>query len=259
MKLKIETILLMMTLCLVSGCERMFMGERIDTNPVVTFDYLWQQVDERYSLFDVKEVDWGAMYDSLRPRVYNDMSDEELFSVCRDLLNSLNDGHVDLWSSTDVASSEAIFLQRYAQNNIDINTVALTYLGPHRHTTGGLTYNSIDSGRVLYIYYGSFSNKASANQMEYAISLYPDIDGIVSIYYDDIVYTVYDNGLIICVIYYNASLTLIYYAHSGILIREKSQIFQISYLIPGELRKDTLKLICPLKNEMLHRAPGKAS
>ena len=147
MKLKIETILLMMTLCLVSGCERMFMGERIDTNPVVTFDYLWQQVDERYSLFDVKEVDWGAMYDSLRPRVYNDMSDEELFSVCRDLLNSLNDGHVDLWSSTDVASSEAIFLQRYAQNNIDINTVALTYLGPHRHTTGGLTYNSIDSGR----------------------------------------------------------------------------------------------------------------
>ena len=179
MKLKIETILLMMTLCLVSGCERMFMGERIDTNPVVTFDYLWQQVDERYSLFDVKEVDWGTMYDSLRPRVYNDMSDEELFSVCRDLLNSLNDGHVDLWSSTDVASSEAIFLQRYAQNNIDINTVALTYLGPHRHTTGGLTYNSIDSGRVLYIYYGSFSNKASANQMEYAISLYPDIDGIV--------------------------------------------------------------------------------
>ena len=64
------------------------------------------------------------------------------------------------------------------------------------------------------------------------ISHLSDIDGIVSIYYDDIVYTVYDNGLIICVIYYNASLTLIYYAHSGILIREKSQIFQISYLVP---------------------------
>ncbi|MBP5326679.1 MAG: S41 family peptidase [Bacteroidales bacterium] len=178
MKHIIRTILLI-SLSLVCGCERLFMGDTPYSTPVETFDYLWKQVDERYSLFDVKNVDWQAMYDSLRPRVHNYMSDRELFNVCHSLLNSLDDGHVDLWNTSDVASSEAIYLQRYGNGNFDLNTVALTYLGPRHHTTGGLAYNSIDSGRVLYIYYGSFSNQANTNQLEYIISLYPNIEGIV--------------------------------------------------------------------------------
>lgn len=164
---------------LFAGCEKAFMPGDADASPVATFDYLWTQVDERYSLFDVKDVDWADLYDSLRPQVYDAMSDDSLFAVLRKLLSSLDDGHVNLWGNSDVASSEAIFLQRYAGGNFDLNTVALTYLRADHHTTGGFAYNTIADGQVLYIRYSSFSNSASTRLLQTVIERYPDAKGIV--------------------------------------------------------------------------------
>ena len=157
----------------------MFMPDDAESTPTATFDYLWTQVDERYSLFDVKQVDWQAMYDSLRPQVYDAMGNDSLFAVLGKLLNSLDDGHVDIWGNSDVSSSEAIFLQRYGNKNFDINTVAITYLRPNHHTTGGFSYNSIANGQILYIRYSSFSNSATTVQLETALSRFPDVKGIV--------------------------------------------------------------------------------
>lgn len=176
---KTRLICSLLTLILFASCEKMFMPDDGDATPTATFDYLWTQVDERYSLFDVKEVDWQAMYDSLRPQVFDAMSSDSLFAVLRKLLSSLNDGHVNLWGNSDVASSEAIFLQRYANGNFDLNTVALTYLQPDHHTTGGFAYNIIADGQVLYIRYSSFSNSASSRQLQTVIARYPDAKGIV--------------------------------------------------------------------------------
>ncbi|MBP5189797.1 MAG: S41 family peptidase [Bacteroidales bacterium] len=150
-----------------------------DPSPTSTFDYLWRQVDERYSLFDVKNVNWQAMYDSLRPQVYDEMDNDSLFTVLHKMLNSLNDGHVDLWGNNDVSSSEAIFLQRYGTKNFDINTVAITYLRADHHTTAGFAYNSIAEGQVLYIRYSSFSNSASPEAIKIILKRFPNVKGIV--------------------------------------------------------------------------------
>ncbi len=160
-------------------CEKIFMPDDAESSPTATFDYLWRQVDERYSLFDVKDVDWQAVYDSLRPQVFDDMSNDSLFSVLGKMLNTLNDGHVDLWGNNDVSSSEAIFLQRYGKGNFDANTVALTYLRANHHTTGGFAYNSIADGEVLYIRYSSFSNSASRQAFTTALGRFPNVKGIV--------------------------------------------------------------------------------
>ena len=173
------TIITIASFLLFAACEKTFMPDDADSNPTALFEYLWQQVDERYSLFDVKEVDWQAVHDSLKPKVYDGMSNDSLFSVLRSMLDCLDDGHVNLWSNNDIASSEAIFLQRYGNGNFDLNTVALTYLRPDHHTTGGMTYNTIDSGRVLYIRYSSFSNSATTEQFKKIIKRYPDVKGIV--------------------------------------------------------------------------------
>ncbi len=176
----IKISLLAVLLSLYAGsCEKLLMPSDAEASATATFDYLWQQVDERYSLFDVKAVDWQQMYDSLRPQVYDGMSGDSLFAVMRKLLNSLDDGHVNLWGNNDVASSEAIFLSRYTIKNFDANTIAVTYLRPDHHTTGGMVYNSIDSGRVLYIRYASFSNSAQTSQLETILRRYPDVKGVV--------------------------------------------------------------------------------
>jgi len=162
-----------------TGCEKLLMEDDAEMTPTAVFDYLWQQVDTRYSLFDVKTVDWDSQYALLRPCVYDQMSNDSLFSVLRTLLNSLDDGHVNLWGNGDVASSEAIYLARYGNGNFDLNTVALNYLRADHHTSGGMAYNSIDSGRVIYIRYGSFSNSATTSQLEKIIARYPNAEGIV--------------------------------------------------------------------------------
>lgn len=155
------------------------MDSDMEPSATVTFDYLWQQVDERYALFDVKSVDWQQMYDSLRSQVYDGMTGDSLFAVLRKLLNSLDDGHVNLWGNSDVASSEAIFLQRYGNGNFDANTIALYYLHPNHHTTGGMAYSSIADGKVLYIRYASFMNNAQTSQMETILKRYPDVEGVI--------------------------------------------------------------------------------
>ncbi len=170
---------LILSVIILTGCEKIFMPSDVDKSPVSTFDYLWTQIDQRYALFDVKDVDWQQMYDSLRCQVSNDIPDDSLFAVLRKLLNSLDDGHVDLWGNSDVASSETIFLQRYGSSNFDLNTVALTYLRSDHHTTGGMIYNTIADGQVLYIRYSSFSNSATTAQFEKIISRYPEIKGVV--------------------------------------------------------------------------------
>lgn len=167
-------------LLLFSSCEKAFMPSDADSSPEAVFEYLWQQVDEHYSLFDVKEVDWQTVHDTLKQQyLFENISDDQLFALLHKMLNTLNDGHVDLWSSDDVASSEAIFLQRYANSNFDLNTVALTYLRPDHHTTGGMIYNCICDSQVLYIRYSSFSNSATTSQLKKVISRFPDTKGIV--------------------------------------------------------------------------------
>ena len=107
-------------LLLLSSCERILMDDDPSATATETFEYLWRQVDQRYSLFDVKTVDWDAMYDSLRPQVHDGMGNDSLFAVLRKLLNSLDDGHVNLWGNNDAAGSEEIFLQRYGNGNFNL-------------------------------------------------------------------------------------------------------------------------------------------
>ena len=42
-----------------------FSCQRADepANPVNVFDYLWTKLDQQYTFFDVKQVDWDAVYE----------------------------------------------------------------------------------------------------------------------------------------------------------------------------------------------------
>lgn len=162
-----------------TGCERLLMEEDMEATPTATFEYLWRQIDERYSLFDVKEVDWQAMHDLLAPRIDDNMCDDSLFAVLSELLNVLDDGHVNLWSNVDVFSSEAIFLQRYGNGNFDQNTVILNYLRHNSHSTAGFVYNTVGDGKVLYIRYSSFMNSAPTKTLHYIMKKYGEVEGIV--------------------------------------------------------------------------------
>lgn len=162
-----------------SSCEKALMPADVQPSAVATFDYLWQRFDQQYSQFDVKHVDWQMVYDTLRPKVYDGMSSDSLFSVCAAMLNTLQDGHVNLYANYDVSRADSLYYQFYSDYGVDMNVVVLNYLGINYHTAGGVAYGVLGDGKALYVRYASFSNSASLSLLHHIIGMYPEAEGMI--------------------------------------------------------------------------------
>jgi carboxyl-terminal processing protease len=65
-------------------------------DPETNFEYLWRTFHHWYPFFALRKVDWDEQYKTFRPRVTQDTTDQELFTILCEMLAPLNDGHVDL-------------------------------------------------------------------------------------------------------------------------------------------------------------------
>ena len=65
-------------------------------DPEKLFDELWETFNNRYPFFELRGVDWKQQYDKHRPRVTAGTSDEDLFHIFCQMLDPLDDGHVEL-------------------------------------------------------------------------------------------------------------------------------------------------------------------
>jgi len=66
-----------------------------DNDAVSNFDALWTALDQHYCFFEQKGIDWDEVYSRYRPQVTDGMSSRELFDVCAEMLDELQDGHVN--------------------------------------------------------------------------------------------------------------------------------------------------------------------
>jgi len=168
-------------LCLFAfaSCERAFMDQDEPDNPVNVFEYLWNQVDQNYTFFDVKGIDWDSVREVYRPKVNDDMSNDSLFRVCAAMLNTLRDGHTNLISGFDVSRNDSVYYKMNAEKNINTEVVLLNYLTVNHHTTGSFMHNAIRNGRVAYLRYSSFSNDVNASVLKYLVKYYRFSDGMI--------------------------------------------------------------------------------
>ena len=162
-----------------TSCERAFMEKDEPSNPVNVFDYLWNQVDQQYAFFDVKNIDWDSVREVYRPMVNDNMSNDSLFRVCAAMLNTLQDGHTNLISGFDVSRNDSVYYKMYAEKNIDENVVLLNYLTVNHHTTGSFMHNAVRNGAVAYIRYSSFSDYISEGSLKYLVNRYKNCKGMV--------------------------------------------------------------------------------
>jgi len=68
----------------------------IEHDPEINFEALWQTFHSRYPFFELRNVDWQQQYDTYRPKVTSQTSDWELFEIFCQMLDPLDDGHVEL-------------------------------------------------------------------------------------------------------------------------------------------------------------------
>lgn len=145
--------------------------------PVGNFEALWQIVDEKYCYFDEKNIDWDAIHDQYLPQIEAlDAKDERaLFRVLASMLDSLRDGHVNLYSDFDVSHTTSWY------DSLPVNyssTLISNYLSDYQ-TAGGLYYTRIANDRIGYIRYSSFESSFTARNMWYMLDYFADCQGLI--------------------------------------------------------------------------------
>lgn len=171
-----KKLIFLLIICSISfSCEKALLDEDPHNDPQSNFDILWKTIDEKYSFFELKNINWDSIYSHYDPMVNSSTSDEDLFEIMDHMLFTLRDGHVNLVSDFNVSRNWEWFLNSPPNFNYDV--VERNYLGDDYRIAGGLKYSIIDS--VGYLYYESFSNGFSIENLKAMTNYFKNTKGVI--------------------------------------------------------------------------------
>jgi hypothetical protein len=136
-----------------SACEKVLMEKNPSDDKAEIFESMWTTINEKYSFFELKNIDWTQTGEIYRAKINPDMTDQAFFDVLADMLYELRDGHTNLVSDFDLSRNWRWYLDH--PDNYDANIVQRNYLKEDARISGPFRHQMIDS--VLYVYYGSFA------------------------------------------------------------------------------------------------------
>ncbi len=174
MKIGIKNILLsLILLCTsLSSCHKQ---EDFANDPYGNFDALWTAIDQHYCFFKYKDIDWKEVGAQYRQKVRPEMTNQELFEVCSEMLNTLKDGHTNLISSWEVSYYR--FWDNYPQN-YDNRLVEQYYLNFKYKTVNGIDYMVLPNN-FGYMHYSSFSVTIGQGNLDYILAALQSTDGLI--------------------------------------------------------------------------------
>ena len=148
-------------------------------NPRGNFEALWRIIDERYCFFDYKHAEYGLDWDEIHTRysrqIADDMTESQLFEVLGNMLAELRDGHVNMYSSWDVARNWS-WHEDYPSNVSD--TLLRRYLGTDYRMASGMKYRRLDDN-VGYIRCASFSGGMGAGNLDDILFYLAPCNGLI--------------------------------------------------------------------------------
>lgn len=146
-------------------------------NPKDNIEALWQIIDTRYCYIEDKGINWDDIHNTyiVKAQLLKKNDQVALFDLCAGMLDSLRDGHVNLYSAFDVSRNTAWYDSFPANYNAQLQAL---YLQDYR-LAGSLYYCTIDSGRVGYVYYSSFSNSFGSGHLAWVFAAFKNCKGII--------------------------------------------------------------------------------
>lgn len=156
-----------------ASCHRI---EEYADNPQGNFEALWTIIDEHYCFLDEKGIDWDAVHDTYARRIGPEMTREELFIVCADMLDELKDGHVNL-SAPFNTSYYRKWWSDYPQNFSE-RLIEESYFNFNYRQTGGMKFGIL-SENIGYIYYPSFSNPVGEGNLDNVLYFLKNTQGLI--------------------------------------------------------------------------------
>jgi len=159
------------------GCTHRFEGVE-DNTPLGNMECLWRTLDEKYCYFEEKGIDWKLVHDQYLNSL-KEMDEKDylaLFDTLSSMVNTLEDGHVNLYSSFDISSCKSWY-EGYPAN-WDWEVVKTYYLKDYRRA-GGAYYTTLLPDSVGYMYVSSFETAISATNMAYMLRSWIKCKGLI--------------------------------------------------------------------------------
>lgn len=161
---------------LLASCVR---GDGYDNDAEGNFKALWTIMDEHYCFFDYKAktigLDWNQVYITYHNRLSEDMNSIQLFEVLGEMLSELQDGHVNLYASHDIARNWSWYEDYPANFNDSVHEL---YLGTNYKIASGLQYKILDDN-IGYIYCPSFNSGLGEGNISQVLQDFAECTGII--------------------------------------------------------------------------------
>ena len=153
--------------------------EEYADNATGNFEALWKMIDEHYCFFDYKAeqygLDWNEVHTRYAKQVDDDMTESQLFEVLGNMLGELRDGHVNMYSSWDVARYWS-WHEGYPSNVSD--TLLTKYLGTDYRIASSLRYRVLDDN-IGYIRCASFENTFGSGNLDDIFTYLAPCNGLI--------------------------------------------------------------------------------
>lgn len=167
---------LILFILLLAGCEEVLFEAQLADTPVTNFEYLWEASRDRYSFFELKQIDWDQYYAENRPLVGEDISQDSLFNILAGMLNALQDGHVNLNAPFNRSRFDFSLL---GPVNFDWRNIKENYIGEDYYISGPLSHNFLANNEVGYIRYASFTQAFSNYHISFVLNRYLRTKGLI--------------------------------------------------------------------------------
>ncbi len=169
--------IILVSLCLVA-CTDPVVVDEYNNDPRDNFDALWTILDERYCYFDAKSVNWDDMYNHYVNYTKNVRDNFELFDIFASMLDTLQDGHVNLYSPFDVSICKGWY-DNYPANYSSEIVYGEKYLGDDYKIAAGVHYGRIADDNIGFMRYSSFSSSITYSGMAYIDYYFKNCKGII--------------------------------------------------------------------------------
>jgi len=161
---------------LVCSCEKaLFKPDKSSSDPLTNFNYLWNEVDKKYSYFELKNIDWDQIKIKYQAKITQDMGEEKLFKVLADMLKELKDDHTNLMSPFDVSRYDVALKNDV---NFRMRTIEEFYI-PKAMYSGGISHDFLSDEKIGYIRYSSFMNGISDATLDFILKRYKNTKGLI--------------------------------------------------------------------------------
>lgn len=148
-------------------------------NPRGNFEALWRIMDEHYCFFEYKAgetgLDWDEVHNRYARQIDDSMTEGQLFEVLGNMLGELRDGHVNMYSSWDVARNWT-WKENFPSNISD--TLINRYLGTDYKIASALKYRVLDDN-IGYIRCESFNQNIGSGNIDEALLYLAPCNGLI--------------------------------------------------------------------------------